>query len=71
MPSDPNTPKRKGTRVHAASGMSKIPRSVRVLAPRSITSRELMQDARMLIIHHGSEQYRLQVTLAGKLILTK
>jgi hemin uptake protein HemP len=38
---------------------------------RSITSDELMRDARVLIIHHGSEQYRLQVTVAGKLILTK
>jgi len=71
VPSDPNMPKRKGTKAHPASGMSEISRSVPVLAPRSITSRELMQDARMLIIHHGSEQYRLQVTLAGKLILTK
>ena len=39
--------------------------------PRSITSRELMGAARVLIIRHGKDHYRLQLTTTGKLILTK
>jgi hemin uptake protein HemP len=39
--------------------------------PRTISSRELMGGARLLIIRHEREDYRLQVTATGKLILTK
>jgi hemin uptake protein HemP len=39
--------------------------------PRMISSRELMGGARLLIIRHEQEDYRLQVTATGKLILTK
>ena len=38
---------------------------------RIISSRELMGGQRLLLIRHGSEAYRLQLTQAGKLILTK
>jgi hemin uptake protein HemP len=38
---------------------------------RSITSEALMGGQRMILIRHGSDEYRLQVTGSGKLILTK
>jgi hemin uptake protein HemP len=38
---------------------------------RSISSDELLAGQRMIIIRHGSEEYRLQLTGSGKLILTK
>jgi hemin uptake protein HemP len=38
---------------------------------RSITSEALMAGQRMIVIHHGTTEYRLQVTGTGKLILTK
>ncbi|MGY3239064.1 MULTISPECIES: hemin uptake protein HemP [unclassified Bradyrhizobium] len=40
-------------------------------APRTISSRDLLQGERLLIIRHDEEIYRLQLTAAGKLILTK
>jgi hemin uptake protein HemP len=40
-------------------------------AVRSITSEALMAGQRMILIRHGNEEYRLQVTGSGKLILTK
>ena len=40
-------------------------------AVRSITSEALMAGERMIVIRHGNDEYRLQVTGAGKLILTK
>ena len=39
--------------------------------PRTISSRDLMGGARLVIIRHEQEDYRLRVTAAGKLILTK
>jgi len=36
-----------------------------------ITSDQLMKGQREIIIQHGREEYRLRVTAAGKLILTK
>ncbi|MGB1110274.1 MAG: hemin uptake protein HemP [Gammaproteobacteria bacterium] len=36
-----------------------------------ITSSELLRGAKELIIEHAGEQYRLRLTRAGKLILTK
>ena len=36
-----------------------------------ITSEQLLGGTREVIIQHGGEQYRLRVTSAGKLILTK
>jgi hemin uptake protein HemP len=38
---------------------------------RSITSEVLLAGERMILIHHGNDEYRLQVTGSGKLILTK
>ncbi len=38
---------------------------------RSIDSNELMAGQRMIVIVHGKDEYRLQVTGTGKLILTK
>jgi hemin uptake protein HemP len=36
-----------------------------------IASDQLMKGQREIIIQHGREEYRLRVTAAGKLILTK
>jgi hemin uptake protein HemP len=38
---------------------------------RSISSEALMAGQRMILIRHGNDEYRLQVTGTGKLILTK
>jgi hemin uptake protein HemP len=38
---------------------------------RTISSRDLFGSDRLVIIHHEQEDYRLQVTATGKLILTK
>jgi hemin uptake protein HemP len=40
-------------------------------AVRSITSEALLAGQRMILIRHGNDEYRLQVTGSGKLILTK
>ena len=40
-------------------------------AVRSITSEALLAGQRMILIRHGDDEYRLQVTGSGKLILTK
>lgn len=40
-------------------------------APRTISSREILGDGKLVIIRHEDEVYRLQRTAAGKLILTK
>lgn len=37
----------------------------------SIDSRDLLKGARHVVIVHRGQEYRLQVTNAGKLILTK
>jgi hemin uptake protein HemP len=39
--------------------------------PRVILSRELLGSERTVIIRHEKEDYRLQLTATGKLILTK
>ncbi len=39
--------------------------------PRTILSRDLLGSEKLVIIRHEQEDYRLQVTAAGKLILTK
>ncbi len=38
---------------------------------QTITSDDLFQGGRELLIFHGSEEYRLRITRTGKLILTK
>lgn len=39
--------------------------------PRTILSRDLLGSDRLVIIRHEKQDYRLQVTATGKLILTK
>ncbi len=39
--------------------------------PRTILSRDLMGSDKVVIIRHEQEDYRLRITAAGKLILTK
>ena len=39
--------------------------------PREINSTELMRGQREIVIRHGNELYRLNVTRSGKLILRK
>jgi hemin uptake protein HemP len=41
------------------------------VAPRTVSSEELLQDQRELLIMHCQEVYRLRLTRNGKLILTK
>jgi hemin uptake protein HemP len=45
--------------------------AARAGAPRTISSRDILGDDRVVIIHHDNEIYRLQRTASGKLILTK
>jgi hemin uptake protein HemP len=42
-----------------------------VRLPRTVNSRDLLAGERLLVIQHEEEIYRLQLTAAGKLILTK
>ena len=37
----------------------------------TMTSAALFQGGKEIVIRHGSEEYRLRITRAGKLILTK
>jgi hemin uptake protein HemP len=37
----------------------------------TVQSSDLFQGGKELVIRHGSEEYRLRITRAGKLILTK
>lgn len=39
--------------------------------PRTISSREILRGEKLVIVQHEQENYRLQVTASGKLILTK
>ncbi len=48
-----------------------LPREVDSQRPRIVRSDELLQGARELWIEHGEEMYRLRLTRAGKLYLTK
>ncbi|HXZ96350.1 MAG TPA: hemin uptake protein HemP [Burkholderiales bacterium] len=41
------------------------------LLATQISSEQLMQGRREIIIRHGLQEYRLRITAAGKLILTK
>ena len=45
--------------------------SAPAMAPCAVTSQELMRGGRVLVIRHGTQDYRLQITASGKLILTK
>jgi hemin uptake protein HemP len=39
--------------------------------PRTISSRELFGNEKLVIVRHEQESYRLQMTASGKLLLTK
>jgi hemin uptake protein HemP len=45
--------------------------TARAGAPRTISSRDILGDDKLVIIRHQDEIYRLQRTASGKLILTK
>ncbi len=49
---------------------SQQPHPAPAATPR-VNSQELLQDGRRIIIVHRGEEYVLQVTRAGRLILTK
>jgi hemin uptake protein HemP len=55
------------------SGEDNTPPSVPATdsSPRRIDSSEILGGEREVIIQHGTEQYRLRLTKAGKLILNK
>jgi hemin uptake protein HemP len=59
VPDKPNQPDRQGAVQPTAK------------TPRTISSRDLLGHDRLVIIRHEREDYRLQVTATGKLILTK
>jgi hemin uptake protein HemP len=45
---------------------------VRAVAPRpAVRSDDLFRGAHEIVIVHGDDEYRLRITRAGKLILTK
>lgn len=58
-----------------AAGDGATPAASRDDAPRparrSVVSDDLFQGLRELVILHRNEEYRLRITRAGKLILTK
>ena len=39
--------------------------------PRTISSDDILGDGKLVIIRHQEKNYRLQLTAAGKLLLTK
>jgi hemin uptake protein HemP len=51
--------------------VSEAPADPRPPSRRKVTSAELFGPAREIIIEHRAEEYRLSITRAGKLILTK
>lgn len=51
-----------------SSSLSQVPPAAR---PPRIDSRQLLQGGREIVIVHGADEYRLRLTAAGKLILTK
>jgi hemin uptake protein HemP len=53
------------------SGLMKRNSDLRENEPAVVSSQELLAGQRQLIIRHGGEQYRLQLTNNNKLILTK
>ncbi len=48
-----------------------VAESTRVARTRVVRSEQLFGQGRELIIKHGEEEYRLRITRADKLILTK
>lgn len=59
-----------GTESGSSQSTSSGPRMISV-AGHKLDSRDLFIGTREVIIHHGSEMYRLRLTSQNKLILTK
>jgi hemin uptake protein HemP len=60
--------------IHAAAGSGSTPRTDAAAVPsarRAVSSAALFAENREIIILHAGEEYRLRITKAGKLILTK
>jgi len=55
----------------AADAPDETPSSAERPARRVVASADLFKNARELVIVHGVEEYRLRITRADKLILTK
>jgi hemin uptake protein HemP len=55
----------------APSRASERKSEARQSEPAIVSSQDLLAGKRQLIIRHGREQYRLQLTNSNKLILTK
>ncbi len=47
------------------------PQPHRVMPAREVTVEDLLRGERELLIRHGEELYRLQITKNGRLLLTK
>ena len=58
------------TRTTRGKDADDLPRAA-TKAPRTIPSTELLRGDKLVIVRHKQEDYRLQVTATGKLILTK
>jgi hemin uptake protein HemP len=55
----------------AADARDETPRPAERPGRRVVSSADLFGNARELVIVHGAEEYRLRITRADKLILTK
>ena len=60
-----------GAGAHATSGDGAAAGPVATPALRRLDSAALFQRAREIVIVHGGREYRLRITKADKLILTK
>ncbi len=54
-----------------ADARGETPRPAERPGRRVVSSADLFRNARELVIVHGAEEYRLRITRADKLILTK
>ncbi|MEJ0015980.1 MAG: hemin uptake protein HemP [Acetobacteraceae bacterium] len=52
-------------------GFTEWPEWIETPVHRQVSSDDLMAGERVIIIQHGADEYRLRVTAAGKLILTR
>lgn len=48
-----------------------LPASATPVQPRRVSSRDLLGQAREVVIQHGGDEYRLRLTSQNKLILNK
>lgn len=64
-------PSRRSTRSAERAPLDRAPLEHTKSSPLVVRSEELFGSRRELIIKHGEEEYRLRITRADKLILTK